>query len=68
MGLDRVPLAECCARAREKGVVEICNYNCPGQLVIGGQKDAVDLAAQLAKEAGAGAASPCGSAGRFTPP
>ncbi len=41
-------------------MVEICNYNCPGQLVIGGQKDAVDLAAQLAKEAGARRCIPAG--------
>lgn len=53
MGLAEEPLAECCAKASEKGIVSICNYNCPGQLVIGGENAAVSFAADLAKEAGA---------------
>ena len=36
LGLDEVPLQACCNAAADKGVVQICNYNCPGQLVIGG--------------------------------
>lgn len=38
LNLDRVPLAECCEQASALGCVQICNYNCPGQLVIGGEK------------------------------
>ena len=53
LNLDRVPLAECCEQASALGCVQICNYNCPGQLVIGGEKAAVDKAAELAKEKGA---------------
>lgn len=33
--------------------VEIANYNCPGQIVISGKKEAVDQAGEALKEAGA---------------
>ena len=36
LGLDREKLQSACEGAAELGVVQICNYNCPGQLVIGG--------------------------------
>ena len=38
LGLDREKLSACCEQAAETGCVQICNYNCPGQLVIGGEK------------------------------
>ena len=53
MNLDRDALAKCCEEASVLGCVQICNYNCPGQLVIGGEKAAVEQAAALAKEAAA---------------
>ena len=53
LGLDREKLQQACDGAAELGVVQICNYNCPGQLVIGGEKAAVDKAGELAKELGA---------------
>ena len=49
LNLDRDALAVCCKEASALGCVQICNYNCPGQLVIGGEKAAVDKAAELAK-------------------
>lgn len=49
--LDRESLARCCEEAG--GMVRICNYNCPGQIVIGGEADAVARAGELAKAAGA---------------
>ena len=52
LGLDREKLQEACRQAAGAGVVEIANYNCPGQLVIGGEQAAVDQAAALAKELG----------------
>ena len=58
LGLDEAPLQACCNAAADKGVVQICNYNCPGQLVIGGDKAAVDEAAALALAAGARRCSP----------
>ena len=65
LGLDRDALAACCREAETLGCVEICNYNCPGQLVIGGEKAAVDRAAQLAKEAGARRCLPLKVSGPF---
>ena len=41
LGLDRTALSACCEQAAALGCVQICNYNCPGQLVIGGEKAAV---------------------------
>ena len=63
--LDRQALASCCEQAAELGCVQICNYNCPGQLVIGGEKAAVDKAAALAKEAGARRCIPLKVSGPF---
>ena len=51
--------------AGSEGVVEIANYNCPGQLVIGGQKAAVDAAAAKAKELGAKRCLPLKVSGPF---
>ena len=65
LNLDREALAKCCAEAAELGVVQICNHNCPGQLVIGGEKAAVDKAAELAKAAGARRCLPLKVSGPF---
>ena len=65
LNLDRVPLAECCEQASALGCVQICNYNCPGQLVIGGDKAAVDKAAALALAAGARRCLPLNVSGPF---
>ena len=65
LGLDEAPLQACCNAAADEGVVQICNYNCPGQLVIGGEKAAVDKAAALAKEAGARRCIPLKVSGPF---
>ena len=65
LNLDRDTLAACCAQAADLGCVQICNYNCPGQLVIGGEKAAVDKAAELAKQAGARRCIPLKVSGPF---
>ncbi len=65
LNLERDALAKCCAEAADLGVVQICNYNCPGQLVIGGEKAAVDKAAELAKAAGARRCLPLKVSGPF---
>jgi len=53
LGLDEALLQEVCRRASAKGPVEISNFNCPGQLVISGEVNALEEACVLAKEAGA---------------
>lgn len=65
LGLDREKLQQACNGAAELGVVQICNYNCPGQLVIGGEKAAVDKAGELAKELGAKRCMPLKVTGPF---
>ena len=65
LGLDREKLQQACDQAADAGVVEIANYNCPGQLVIAGQKEAVDKASALAKELGAKRCLPLKVSGPF---
>ena len=65
LGLDRTALSACCEEASALGCVQICNYNCPGQLVIGGEKAAVEKAAALAKEKGAKRCLPLKVSGPF---
>ncbi len=66
--LEREKLEQVCREASELGVVRICNCNCPGQLVISGEKRAVDRAAELAKEAGARRCMPLKVSGPFHTP
>ena len=65
LGLDREGLQTACDRASELGTVQICNDNCPGQLVIGGEKAAVDRAGEIAKELGAKRCMPLKVSGPF---
>lgn len=51
LGLEREALENVCGRVG--GYVAPANYNCPGQIVIAGEKAAVEEAAKLASEAGA---------------
>ncbi len=53
IGLDEAEVEECCRQASVLGVVEPANYNCPGQIVISGQVQAVEKACEIAKEMGA---------------
>jgi [acyl-carrier-protein] S-malonyltransferase len=58
LGLDDDVLATVCEEASEAGVVSCANFNSPGQVVIAGQRAAVERACELAGEAGARRAVP----------
>lgn len=53
LGLDLEKVQTVCEEASVKGVVEVANLNCPGQIVIGGEADAVTFACEIAKNRGA---------------
>ena len=68
LGLEREALQTACEAAADLGVVAVANYNCPGQLVIGGDKAAVEKAAALAREKGAKRCLPLKVSGPFHTP
>lgn len=53
LGLDIEKAQAVCDEASCKGIVELANLNCPGQIVIGGEAEAVDYACEIAKNYGA---------------
>ena len=53
LGLERETLREIVKEASAYGLVEIANYNCPGQLAIAGEEKSVQMAGKLALERGA---------------
>jgi len=55
LGLDRQRVEEACAVARERtgAYVGVANDNCPGQIVVSGQLEALEQAASIAEELGA---------------
>ncbi len=58
LGLEDDAVREVCRSAAADQVVEAVNFNSPGQVVIAGDKAAVDRACELAKTAGAKRALP----------
>ncbi len=57
LGLERNKVDEIC-RLLQTGYASPANYNCPGQIVIAGEKTAVEEAINLCKDAGAKRAMP----------
>lgn len=53
LGLDDQTVMDACREAAGKEVISPANYNAPGQVVIAGQKAAVERAGQLCKQKGA---------------
>ena len=53
LGLDLPVVQSVCERAAQGQIVSPANLNSPGQIVIAGNRDAVERAVPLAKEAGA---------------
>ncbi len=64
LGLD-VPVVEEVCGAISDGIVDIANLNCPGQIVISGEADAVARAAEEAKKRGAKRAMRLAVSGAF---
>lgn len=58
IGLDNNAIAKACEEAAQGQVVSPVNFNSPGQVVIAGNKEAVERAGVLCKEAGAKRALP----------
>ncbi len=53
LNLEEDKVAQACREASSQGVVEPANVNCPGQIVISGEKAAVAAACEKAKALGA---------------
>jgi [acyl-carrier-protein] S-malonyltransferase len=53
LGLDDADVEAACAEAATAGVVEAVNFNSPGQVVIAGEKAAVQRAIEIARSKGA---------------
>lgn len=66
LGLDDKKVEEICASIQE--VVVPANYNCPGQIVISGSNEGIEIACALMKEAGAKRALPLQVGGAFHSP
>ncbi|MFL6563082.1 MAG: ACP S-malonyltransferase [Bacillus sp. (in: firmicutes)] len=66
LGLDRAPLSNVTAEISDAGFpVSLANLNCPGQIVISGSKQGVEIASVKAKEAGAKRVLPLEVSGPF---
>lgn len=66
LGLEDAVVEKVCGEV--DGVVVAANYNCPGQLVISGSNEAIDIACEKMKEAGAKRALPLPVGGAFHSP
>jgi [acyl-carrier-protein] S-malonyltransferase len=53
LGLTTEEVKSLCSESSHAGIVEAANFNCPGQIVIGGEVEAVRFASEKAKELGA---------------
>ena len=66
LGLSAEKIKEVCKEIQSKGLVlEIANYNCPGQIVVTGQKEALEKAEALLMEKGARRVLPLTVSGAF---
>lgn len=66
LGLSAEKIEEVCKEIQSKGLVlEIANYNCPGQIVVTGQKEALEKAEALLMEKGARRVLPLTVSGAF---
>ena len=63
LGTEAAVIEKICEQT--EGIVSIANYNCPGQIVITGEEDAVARATEALKEAGARRVMPLKVSGPF---
>ncbi len=66
LGLDAKIIEKICEE--HKGIVSIANYNCPGQIVISGEENAVNEVSKQLQEAGAKRCIPLKVSGPFHSP
>jgi [acyl-carrier-protein] S-malonyltransferase len=67
MGLEPAQVEDLCREASSTGVIQPANFNCPGQIVVSGEKPACERVAGLVEAAG-GRAIPLKVAGAFHSP
>ena len=65
IGASDEQLGQLLASVQEEGVLEIVNYNCPGQRVLSGTVKAIDKAVSIASQFGARRAIPLAVSGAF---
>lgn len=65
LGLERDKVVEICDQARDNETLEIANYLGPGNIVVSGNIDACERAAEIAPKLGAMKAVPLAVAGAF---
>lgn len=63
LGMDSETVETICGKT--DGIVELANYNCPGQIVISGEAAAVEKASEALKAAGAKRVTPLKVSGPF---
>lgn len=68
LGLELEPLSTVCAEVAHVGICVVANDNCAGQLVISGDRKAVEAASALAAERGARRVLPLPVSGAFHSP
>lgn len=68
LGLDADAVEAACMEASPAGIVAVANRNCPGQVVISGEVDAVARASELCKQRGARRVVPLRVSGAFHSP
>jgi len=65
IGLDEEKVSQLCTEASQGELLAAVNFNCPGQIVVSGSKEACRRAAELAEKYGAMKAVPLEVAGAF---
>ena len=53
IGLSREGVLDLCSEVSKFGIIEPANFNCPTQIVIGGETEAIDIACEKAVDFGA---------------